>query len=117
MTEYKIQKGKQIIHFEGELLGRHSNYSIGKSRWTDIEIYKTTGNMYLVVTYGHTTKEDEKQKVKITEASDPRGVIEALKRPGKYSTSYLTLGAEKVAQDAAEKDEGLYDAFYNREIT
>ena len=117
MTEYKIIKGKQVQHLEGELLSSNSSFLPGKENWTDIEIYKTITNEYVIVTYGRTTKEKQKEMVKITKTPDPRGVIEALKRPGKYSTKYLTNGADLAVQEAAEKDKGLNDAYYNFDLT
>lgn len=56
MTPIELPSGDQTVHFEGSLLGRASSEYTSrgehKARWTEIMIYRTTDDTYVVAKIG-----------------------------------------------------------------
>lgn len=117
MTEFIIRKGKTETTFTGEQLVSHSSQkSPSQTNWSVYEIYKTISGKYVVVIYGNTKIESQKQRVNIIESLTPKAVKEALKTP-RGGNVYLTNTAREALRLAGHKDQGLHDIYYKDDIT
>jgi hypothetical protein len=142
MTHTELRSGDQFVHFEGTLLGRasseYTSAGFHKARWTEILIYRTEDEKYVVAKVGksrivHATErcsvlknnEDPLQKVDLDDPNteyeycDPQlpdwqqcWTDDSLER-----ASYGYLENDHAAVTLADNPQGAVAACYSRDAS
>lgn len=113
MTEFRVPRHNNLdLVFEGELLGFVSSQERGSTRWSELRLYKTENNRYVVEQVGKSAIPGEVDKINVRIADNPEEVKRALRR--KDNIEYFTLLALDLLAVAAEKDPALSAAMTER---
>lgn len=51
-STHQVRDGSRLLTFEGDLLGYVSSHRPGQSRWTEMSVYRTTGDTYILEKVG-----------------------------------------------------------------
>jgi hypothetical protein len=99
------------IEFRGRLLASASSEEPGKTRWTEVEIYKTVGGNYVVSTIGRSREPAEHDFHRTNVSETARGAVEVLYQIDRDGVRYLTWTARQALDDASDVDEELREAY------
>jgi hypothetical protein len=97
--------GAKHLRFNGELLAAASSREATSERWTDLALYRTAANSYVVSVIGRTTRDGETDRHAAHVADGPARVLQALQR----RDGTLTNLAKRLLKDAAEADSVFVD--------
>ena len=118
MKKYTLKRsdGQDLI-FNGELLSSAAGKPMGcqeRLKWTEIELYKTENGTYIVVVLTHALWQEEERVVVCEDAEDILATLDVRNRDeGKDN---LSIAAKKALEEAAEKDQDIYAAFYKEKM-
>jgi hypothetical protein len=97
MPTFTLERaGAKHLRFNGELLAAASSRDATSERWTDLALYRTAANSYVVSVIGRTTLDGETDR----HADRPARVLQALQR----RDGTLTNLAKRLLEDAAKAD-------------
>jgi hypothetical protein len=140
MAQIELRSGDQIVHFDGILLGKATSeygyQGFHKPRWTEILIYRTTEEKYVIVKVGRSrivhqsmdckvlkNNEDPLRKVDLDdpdadyEFCDPNlpGYKQCWTDDSLNAASYGYLENDHSAVTAADNPQGAISACYSRD--
>jgi len=101
----------RTIRFVGTQLAHASSFAPGKTRWAELEVYRTVQGRYVVAGAGITTQPDERDRRWATVCRDAACVVERLHRVDATGERYLPHVAKRVLEEAASHDAHLHDAY------
>ena len=106
--------GDRNIVFDGVLLGEASSQRPDNQRWFEARIFLTAGGSYVVAGAGKTAVEGETDRCWAVTCATGAEVVQALTRVDDDDVPYLTRTARDALTTAAERDDGIRDAFFDR---
>lgn len=114
---HTVWNREQEIRFDGELLASGSSFQLGKTRWYEVELWRTIDDRYVVHKVGRSDVEDEHDRHSAIVADRPEGVVAALYSRRASGDYHLPLTAKLALEDAADKDSRLREAYLHRDLT
>src|SRR5437868_3049073 len=98
--------GDPAISFEAELIGSASSRDSGKTRWSELQIYRTGSGAYVVTGVGRSTVDEERDLHWIRVSRTAKDALKSLIRRGKGGP-YLTNVALDAIDEAANTDASI----------
>lgn len=122
---HQVRDGPRLITFEGELLGAVSSRRVGASRWTEMQIFKTIGEQYVlekvgksVVTHNPGCKEIIGKLPRFQEAhpgADPDEGFEYHECvPEQYDFTQLLVEEDRYWATITSNPDKIVDALYRK---
>jgi hypothetical protein len=106
MPTFTLERaGAKHLRFNGELLAEATSQDATSIRWTDLALYRTAANAYVVSAIGRTTREGETERHSAHVCEGPGRVLKALQR----SDGNLTNLAKQLLEDAGKVDPDFID--------
>jgi hypothetical protein len=106
MPTFTLQRaGAKHLRFNGELLAEATSQDATSVRWTDLALYRTAANAYVVSAIGRTTREGETERHSAHVCEGPGRVLKALQR----SDGNLTNLAKQLLEDVGKVDPAFID--------
>jgi hypothetical protein len=99
------------LEFSGRLLSEVSTYERGKTRWAELRIFKTDEGRYVVAGVGKSEVPGEVDRPWATISDTPVGVIERLVLVDSDGLRYLPRSSRVLVLQAAQRDEGIKEAY------
>lgn len=113
MQSFTIQRHNDVpLEFEGELLAAVTSERQGSTRWTEIRLYKSSTNRYVVETIGMSKVPGDDIRRNVRVVDNAQDIKRALYR--KDAIAYLTHMALDLLTIAAEKDPAIAAALPER---
>lgn len=109
--DYSLQDGDRQVEFTGELIGSANSDKVGKQRWSEICIYRTTAGNYVVHGVGRSRIQGEVDKQWVQVCELPECVIEKLHMYDKNQSRYIPYTNRKALDEAKVHDRKLAEAF------
>lgn len=104
MTEFRLERDNDVpLVFNGTILARSSSGQLGRERWTELTLYRTESDKYVVSIVGRSIHEDEFDRYTVRVVKTPQEVRKALHRKGDHG-KYLTYVALDLLDMAARHD-------------
>lgn len=100
------------LRFSGKAVATASSYEPGKSRWTELTLYRTTSGRYVLHEEGLTDVAGEEDRSTGWAADDADAVIASLYKENAAGKRYLTRTAIGLIESAAERDDAIAAALY-----
>lgn len=116
MTTYQVREKEGQLEFDGEHLSHASSAGGGKTRWLEIDIYKTAAGKYVVAGCGKTVNAGERDRPWAHVSDSAHGAVESLYLYDRDDVRYLTNVARQALRDAGVKDIDLARAFNTQRI-
>jgi len=107
----------RLFRFEGELLGEASSYMHGKDRWSEMRLYRTSLDEYVVEKMGNSSRPGDSIRSTIHHATTPQGAIESMQTSDDDGVVYFTRLARTVLDQACREDPDLRYAYQVRDLT
>lgn len=111
-----VYNREQEITFDGELLGEGSSWNPSKSRWYEVEIWRTVDGKYVIHKIGMSDVEGETDRHSAIVADTPEGAVRALYSRRSAGDHHLPLTAKKALGDASAIDPPLREAFLHIDL-
>lgn len=115
--EYELLDSDTLVSFRGVLLATASSKSPGKTRWSEISIYRTDGGKYIVHGVGKTLIRGEIDRSWCNVVTTGVGVIERLTRKEDGVQFMPRVPNRAVAEAASAHDTEIHAAFYNHRVS
>lgn len=109
--QFQVKDGDRELQFSGVCLGRATSWRPGKTRWSEIAIYKTDVGMYLVVGIGRSTELNESDRHWASRFSDPDQVVQRLYLSGEGGIRRLPHTNREALLQACQVDRALSEAY------
>lgn len=106
VQEWRVQTGSEVVSFSGRLLSAASSDQPGRARWTEIRIYQTVDDRFVVEGVGGTRVVGERVRRWVIVCADPTEVERRLRRPDR-ATGRLALGG--VSREALKRAWPTYE--------
>jgi hypothetical protein len=116
MQTYEVFDQDRCLRFTGVLLGEASSQRPGKPRWTEVQIFKTQADQYVVHRVGRSSLPNEVDWHSSNVAEDPRGAVEFLHQVDELGSRYMTYVDRTAADRASEVDEDFAQAYKVQEV-
>lgn len=112
MKHYRLRRLANVdLEFDGEVIAHESSYETGKTRWTEVRIYKTSTDKWVTQVTGCSAVSGETDRIQATACSTPQEVVESFRlwsdRRKKFYFTNICLDALDAA---AEVDSRLASA-------
>ena len=104
--------GDMPLRFSGTAVGTASSYEPGKDRWTELTLYRTTSEKYVLHEEGMTDVDGEEDRSTGWAADDAAALIASLYKENARGKRYLTRTAIGLIESAAERDDAIAAALY-----
>jgi hypothetical protein len=121
MRSYQVRDGSRLISFDGDLLGHISSARPGTPRWTEMSIYRTKGNSYVLEKVGRSVVTHMEGCVGIIgfQAAHPGddpdiGYTYHDCVPDEYDFTKLLVEEDRFWAIIAEDPERIVEALYRR---
>lgn len=114
--EYELLDSDTLVSFTGVLLATASSKAAGKTRWSEISIYRTDSGKYIVHGVGKSTVRGEVDRSWCNVITSGAGVIERLTRKEDGVQFMPRIPNRAVAEAAAILDQEIHAAFYNHHV-
>lgn len=108
---FVLKDGDRHVEFDGALLGHSTSERSGKSRWSEISIYRTRGGNFIVAGVGKTILAGESDRHWATVCERPQGVVEKLTLCDDDGTRYVPYTSRIALDQAIEQDDELGEAY------
>ena len=103
--------GQPPLRFKGEKIGKGSTWQASKcTRWTVVEIYKTSGGKYVAEVVHRTQWEGESDRREATSKATPAEVIEWLRG----DEDRLGKASQEAVEQAAKSDPAFAEVWQER---
>jgi hypothetical protein len=111
--EFRLHRENDVdIAFTGTLLADVSSRIDSAERWTEIRIYRTDSNKYVVEQVGKSIVEDEVDRRKVHIVRTPDCIRKVLRR--KDEVEYLTKTAQRALRIAGYNDIAIAQTLVER---
>lgn len=108
---FTLHDGEREVQFTGVLLGEASSFRRGKSRWSEIKIFRTRGGNYIVAGVGRSTVPNESDRFWTQVCERPHGVIEKLHMLDEDGARYIPHTSREALEQSTLNDEELRSAY------
>jgi hypothetical protein len=115
-TVHTVREKEGELVFEGEHLAHASSHDGFKSRWLEIDIYRTAAGKYVVAGCGRTVNAGEKDRPWAHVSDSPHGAVESLYLYDRDDVRYLTNVARQALREAGSRDPEISKAFKTQQI-
>lgn len=97
----EVSSGKDLA-FSGRVAACGSSKRGGSTRWTEIRIYQTQDQRWVLEISGMSSREGEKNIVSAYPSDSPEELVERLHRPDEGGTPYLSTPAKEALRQLEE---------------
>lgn len=106
--------GNRPLAFTGDCIGKGTSFKEDSTRWSEVEIWRTEGHGYVIITIGKSTHVGEKDRCWAEHVETPEKVIQFLTRSDDDGVEYLTRMARHALLAASDVDDRIRDTFVER---
>lgn len=114
---HRVQARDRTLIFEGDLLGSSSSHEDGKTRWSEVFIYRTIDGEYVVAGIGRSVRPGDQDLTWAHVCGTAAAAVEQLHQYDDDNVRYITTLSRRAIMSAGENDPELLDAFLVENLT
>lgn len=117
MKQYTVRDGERLIEFTGVKLASVTSFEAGKTRWIDLELYRTRAGIYVLAGCGRSIEPGEVDRPWVQQSEDPDGIIDRLYLfNDDTGAKYIPHTSRRLLEAASANDVNIKKAYVTEHV-